>query len=93
MFMVVIYSMGIKPLPSRVLPTSTSSSVSRYIKPTITYLIHSIVSIYGMSSCEYIQSIDDIVSFIMTDDTVNMPVIPYYSGIRVDTYYSILQTC
>ena len=38
MFIVVTHSMGIKPLPARVLPKDTSSSVSRYVKQTVTYL-------------------------------------------------------
>ena len=46
-----------------------------------------------MSGCDHIHTIEDVISFIMTNDTVNVPIIPDYSGRRVNTYYSVVQIC
>ena len=46
-----------------------------------------------MSGCEHISSVEDVISYITMDDTVNISVTPDYSGKRVNSYYDVIQIC
>ena len=36
---------------------------------------------------------DNVISYITKDDSLNIPLLPDYTGTRVDKYYSVLRTC
>ena len=59
------------------------------IKSPITYLDQAIVSVDGMNGCKSISSIEDVISYITLDNTVNTPVTPDNSGKRVNSYYDV----
>ena len=76
--MITIKPLIVTPRHKIVLPLPT-------IKYPITYLDQAIVSVDGMSGCENISSIEDLIAYIILDNTVNTPVIPDYSGKRVNS--------
>ena len=47
----------------------------------------------GMSGCENLHIIDDVISYITTDNAINIPVFPDYSGKRVNSYYNVIKIC
>ena len=61
------------------------------IKSPITYLGQAIVSVNNMCGCCHIHTINDVISCIITDNTINVPVLPDYSGKRVNNYYKWLK--
>ena len=91
MFIVVTHSMPIKLLSV----TWRSSNVIPCLhgKSPITYLDQAIVSVDGMSGFDNLNTIEDIISCITRVDTVNIPLLPDYSGRRVNSYYNVMNIC
>ena len=90
-FILVTHSMAIKPLDinprfNYVVPVIT-------IKSPITYIDQAIVSVDGMSDFENISTVEDVIAYITSDSTVNVPVTPDYSDKRVNTYYDVVRIC
>ena len=90
-FILVTHSMAIKPLDinprfNYVVPVIT-------IKSPITYLDQAIVSVDGMSGFENISTVDNVIAYITSDNTVNVPVTPDYSGKIVNNYYDVVKIC
>ena len=90
-FIVVTHSMAIKPL----IVTSRQKIIPKLlnIKSPITYIDQAIVSVEGMSGFENITTIEDMISCITLDNSVNTPKSPNYDGKRVNSYYDVVRLC
>ena len=90
-FIVVTHFMALKHLkvPSR-RPILTQINK---VKSPITYLGQAIILVNNMSGCDNIHTIDDVISYIITNNTINVPVLPDYSGKRVNNYYKRVLAC
>ena len=88
-FIVVTYPTVIKPLYIK--PRYETDLLMHPKKSVITYLDQEIVSVDGMSGFEDITSVEDVISYITMDNTLNTPVTPNYSGRIVNTYYDVIR--
>ena len=91
MFIVVTHSMAIKPLTNTCRCYNVAPGLER--KSSITYVDQAIVSVDSMSGCENVHTLDDVISYITRENTVNIPVLPDYSGERVNSYYNVMNIC
>ena len=62
-------------------------------KSGVKYLNQLIVSVHGMSGCENINTLDDMIKFITLDNSIRTPSNIDFSGRRVDIYYDIHRLC
>ena len=90
LFIVVTYSMAIKSLK---IPSIYPIVAPYHHKKTITYLDQAIVSVNGMSGCDNLHTIEDVISYITIDNIVNILVLRDYSGKRVNNQYDVAQIC
>ena len=89
--MVVTHSMALQPITQTTIK-QLSDRVYTY-KARISYAHQGIVSVYGMNIFESIYTVDDIGRCIFNGSSVNVPLVPDYSGRRVDAYYDIVKIC
>ena len=89
--MVVIHSMALQPVTQTAIK-QLSDKVYTY-KARISYVHQEIVSVYGTNRFEFIHTVDDVKRYIFNGSIVNVPLVPDYSGQRVDAYYDTVKIC
>lgn len=89
--MIVTHSMTLRPTTSTT-KEELSGGVYNH-KPAISYLNQAIVLVHQMSGFENINTVDDVIKYIFDNKSVNVPLLPDYSGVRVNEYYAIVKIC
>ena len=90
-YIVVTHSMALQPQT-----TTSKELLSGGIynhKPIISYLEQQIVSVHNMSGFESINTMESVGNFLVDENSINVPVLPDFSGNRVNHYYAIIKIC
>ena len=88
-YVVVTHSMSLQPINNTTVEQPNSWVFK--CKALIAYVNQAIISVHGMSKFEHINILDEVIAFLSNIDHVKIPLVPDYSGDRVNVYYEIVK--